>query len=105
MAQTKPQNKVLTGNRLRDGETVYYTAAGTWSPFVSEAVIETAAEGIDALAKIGAAAQAANIVIDVNVIDVTPGAGVTPAHIREVIRATGPTVRSDLHKPVAPPQR
>jgi hypothetical protein len=107
MAQTqsKPQNKILTANRLRDGETVYYTAGGTWSPFVSEAKIATAAEDIDALAKAGAAAYAANLVIDVNVIDVTPGAGVNPAHIREVIRATGPTVRSDLNKPVTPPQR
>ncbi len=105
MAQAKSQNKILTGNRLRNGETVYYTAAGVWSPYVAEAKVATTPEEADALAKIGAAAYAANLVIDVNVIDVTPGGAANPAHIREVIRATGPTVRADLNKPVTPPQR
>jgi len=105
MAPAKPHNKILTANRLRNGETVYYTAAGEWSPYVSEARIATTAEDADALAKIGAAAYAANTVIDVAVIDVNPGAGAKPSHIREVIRATGPTVRVDLNKSVAPPQR
>jgi Protein of unknown function (DUF2849) len=105
MAQAKLVNKILTANRLRNGETVYYTAAGAWSPYVAEAKVATSAEDADALAKIGAAAYAANLVVDVNVIDVTPGAEVKPAHIREVIRATGPTVRADLNKPVTPPQR
>lgn len=105
MAQSKSETKILTANRLRDGETVYYTAAGEWSRYVTQAMVATTPEDIDALAKIGAAAHAANQVVDVNVIDVTPGREVTPAHIRETIRATGPTVRSDLNKPVAPPQR
>ena len=105
MAQVKPQSKILTANRLRDGEVVYYTAPGDWSSYVSRAKVATTPEEADALAKIGAAAYAANLVIDVNVIDVEPGADVKPSHIREMIRATGPTVRSDLNKPVAPPQR
>ena len=104
MAQAKPHIKILTANRLRNGETVYYTAAGEWSPYVTEAKVATTAEDADALAKIGAAAYAANKVIDVAVIDVNPGADVKPSHIREVIRATGPTVRVDLNKSVAPPQ-
>ena len=105
MAQAKTQTKILTANRLRNGETVYYTATGAWSLYVTEAKVATSAEEADALAKIGAAAYAANQVIDVNVIDVTPGAEVKPSHIREVIRATGPTVRADLNKPVTPLQR
>jgi len=105
MAQAKPQTKILTANRLRNGETVYYTPAGTWSLYVTEAKVAGTPEEADALAKIGAAAYAANQVIDVAVIDVTPGGEVKPSHIREVIRATGPTVRTDLNKPVAPPQR
>ena len=105
MAQAKPIHKILTANRLRNGETVYYTAAGEWSAYVSQAKVVTTAEDADALAKIGAAAYAANTVIDVAVIDINPGADINPSHIREVIRATGPTVRVDLNKPVAPPQR
>lgn len=102
MAQAKPQNKILTANRLRNGETVYYTAAGEWSPYVTQAKVATTAEEADALAKIGAAASAANLVVDVNVIDVAPGGDIKPAHIREIIRSTGPTVRADLNKSVAP---
>jgi hypothetical protein len=105
MAQVKPQIKILTANRLRDGETVYYTAAGQWSPYVTEARVATTPEDIEALTKIGAAEYAANVVIDVNVIDVNPSGAVTPSHIREIIRATGPTVRADLNKPVTPPNR
>ncbi len=105
MAQVKSQTKVLTANRLRNGETVYYTPAGTWSLYVTEAKVSTTPEEAEALAKIGADAYAANQVIDVAVIDVAPGSEVKPTHIREVIRATGPTVRTDLNKPVAPPQR
>jgi hypothetical protein len=105
MAQAKsakPEIKMLTANRLRNGETVYYTAAGEWSPYVTQAKVVTTPEEIEALAKAGAAASAANLVVDVNLIDVAPGGDVKPAHIREIIRATGPTVRSDLNKSVAP---
>jgi len=105
MAQVKSQTKVLTANRLRNGETVYYTSAGTWSLYVTEAKVAATPEEAEALAKIGADAYAANQVIDVAVIDVTPGSEIKPTHIREVIRATGPTVRTDLNKPVTPPQR
>jgi hypothetical protein len=105
MAQAKAETKILTANRLRDGETVYYTAAGEWSPFVSQAKVATTPEDIDALTKAGAAAYAANLVIDVAVIDTVPGGEAKPSHIREIIRASGPTVRADLNKPTAPPQR
>ncbi len=105
MAQAKEEMKILTANRLRNGETVYYTAAGEWSPYVSQAKVAATPEDIDALTKIGAAAYAANLVVDVNVIDITPGGDVKPSHIREIIRASGPTVRSDLNKPAAPSQR
>ena len=105
MAHAKSNSQILTANRLRDGETVYYTEAGEWSAFVTDARVATTPDDIEALNKAGGAASAANLVVDVNIIGVTPGAGVTPAHIREVIRATGPTVRTDLNKPIARPQR
>lgn len=104
MAQAKAQNKILTGNRLRSGETVYYTPAGEWSPYVSQAKVATTPEEADALAAIGKAAYAANLIIDVAVVDAVDGGEAKPSHIREIIRASGPTVRTDLNKPTAPPQ-
>lgn len=89
--------KVLTGNLLRNGATVYYTGRD-WSAYVAEAKVAATADEAEDLRKAGAAAYAANLVIDVNIVDVQPTAEHTPAHIRELIRATGPTVRRDLNK-------
>lgn len=105
MAQAKSTTKILTANLLRTGDTVYYTAEDTWSLHVSEARVATTPEEADILAQAGAAAFAANLVIDVAVVDVVPGEGPQPAHIREIIRAAGPTVRLDLNKDTAPAQR
>lgn len=102
MAPPKPIAKILTGNRLRNGETLYYTASGEWSPHVAQARVATTQEDADALAKIGAAAYAANFAIDIAVVDVDPQGGPKPSHIREIIRATGPTVRPDLNKSMSP---
>ncbi len=89
--------KVLTGNLLRNGATVYYTGRD-WSAHVADAKVAMTADEAEALRKTGAEAYAANLVIDVNVVDVQPTGEHTPAHIREIIRATGPTVRRDLNK-------
>ncbi len=106
MASPKPQvPKVLTANRLRDGETVYYTARGDWSPYVTEAKVAATPEEMESLTKVGEGAIKANQVVDVNLVDVNSNGQLRPSHIREVIRATGPTVRLDLNKPVTPAQR
>lgn len=96
-----PSPKVLTGNLLRDGATVYYTGSG-WSAYVGDAKVAATAEEAEELRKIGAAAFADNLVIDVNVVDVLATPDHKPAHIREFIRATGPTVRRDLNKSMSP---
>jgi hypothetical protein len=105
VAAPKPIAQILTANRLTNGETVYYTSKGTWSLYVADARIATTQEAADELAKIGAAAYAANQVVDVNVVDVNMNGELKPAHIREIIRATGPTVRRDLNKPLTPAKR
>lgn len=102
MAAPKPISKLLTANRLTNGETLFYRASGAWSPFVAEAKVVTTQEGADELTKIGAAAYAANQVIDVAVIDAVTDGAVKPKEIREIIRATGPTVRLDLNKSMSP---
>lgn len=98
MAAPKPISKILTANRLRTGDTVYYTADGVWSPHVSDARVATTAEDVQVLTDAGAAEFKKNAVIDVALVDVRPGTHVEPAHIREIIRSTGPTVRLDLNK-------
>jgi hypothetical protein len=100
MAKASNSLKVLTANRLRDGATVYYTGAD-WSLHVADAKVAATPDEAAALAEVGKAAYAANQVVDVNVVDVQPTPEHTPAHIRELIRATGPTVRRDLNKSIS----
>ena len=100
MAKASDSLKVLTANRLRDGATVYYTGAN-WSLHVADAKVAATSGEAEALAEVGKAAYAANQVIDVNVVDVQSTPEHTPARIRELIRATGPTVRRDLNKSIS----
>jgi hypothetical protein len=103
MAKTKENlPKILTANDLLHGGTVYYTASGTWSPHVVDALVATSSADIEALNKAGSDAFAANAVIDVAVVDVNANGELRPVRLREVIRATGPTVRLDLNKSVSP---
>ncbi len=83
--------RVLTGNDLLTGDVTWWTGSG-WSRHVDDA----AAVGADADA-IAAAEQAAQRVVGAYVVDATRGPdGVRPRHIKERIRALGPTVRLDL---------
>lgn len=94
--------KILTANRLTDGEAVWY-AGGAWAETIdnSELAADKAAE--ERLEAIGAASFAANEVVDVNLIDVEIIDGVIhPLRLRERIRAAGPTNRNDLGKQARP---
>ncbi len=93
--------KILTANNLLHGGTVYYTASGTWSSYVADALIATSPEAIETLEKAGTQAFGSNAVIDVAIVDVKENGEVHPAKLREFIRATGPTVRPDLNKPIS----
>jgi hypothetical protein len=93
--------KILTANRLIDGEAVWY-AHGTWNETIEGAEIATDKEGEARLEAIGEAAFAANLVLDVEVIDVDIVNGaIYPKRLRERIRAAGPTIRTDLGKQAA----
>ena len=90
--------KLLTGNDLSSGDVVWWTGSG-WSRHVEDAVdVDEAGEGI-ARAEEGARRVNVPYVIDATA---TPE-GPRPAHIKDRIRALGPTVRSDLTlKPADP---
>jgi len=90
--------QVLTANRLRDGEVVYWRG-GDWVDDLA---------GADVLADEAAAKRAlesaarfvtGRVVVNPYLFAVTRDeAGVHPLEEREVIRAAGPTIRRDLGK-------
>jgi len=92
--------KLLTGNDLPTGDVIWWTGSG-WSRHVAEAA-DVGTDG-EALAKLEEAARRVNgpYVIEATA---TPQ-GPRPAHIKDRVRALGPTVRMDLTlAPEASPQ-
>ena len=90
--------KLLTGNDLPSGDVVWWTGAA-WSRHVEEAVdVGLAGEGI---LQAEEGARRVNVPYLIDAIP-TPD-GPRPAHIKDRIRALGPTVRPDLTlKPTDP---
>lgn len=88
--------QMIIANRLVDGAVVFLAPSEAWTPSIaSGAVIEDDAE---AQRLLGAVKQleARSPVIDPQVIQVkVDGGAVRPTEIRELIRAFGPTVRTD----------
>ncbi|MCP1198870.1 DUF2849 domain-containing protein [Notoacmeibacter sp. MSK16QG-6] len=84
--------KVLTANRLMNGEVVYYNQADGWMTSLADASATDDPETVEALEKTGAASADRNEVVDVNLIDVLrDGDEFRPIRLREIIRAKGPT--------------
>ena len=83
--------KLLTGNDLPSGDVTWWTGSD-WSRHVEDAV-DVGDQGEAILA----AEQAARRVNGAYVIDATATPeGPRPAHIKDRVRALGPTVRMDL---------
>ena len=86
--------KIVTGNDLVTGDVIWWTGSG-WSRHVAEAV--DAGEHGETIAKTEEAARRVN---GPYLIEAAAGPlGPVPLHIKERIRATGPTVRPDLAVP------
>ncbi len=91
--------KILTANRLVDGEAVWFAFDRSWAETIEGAEIAADKGGEARLEAVGKAAQENNEVIDVNLIDVELIDGrPVPTRLRERIRAAGPTNRNDLGK-------
>lgn len=96
--------KVLTANRLFDGEAVWLAADNSWAETLQAAYIALDAAGEERLTAHGKASTARNEVVDVELIDVRLVDGaIVPVRLRERIRAAGPTVRADLGKQARAP--
>ncbi len=90
--------KILTANRLSDGEVVWF-ANGQWVETIARAEIAEDKAAEAALEAAGARGLADNLVVDVALIDVEIVDGaIHPLRLRERIRAAGPTNRNDLGK-------
>ncbi|MBN9145224.1 MULTISPECIES: DUF2849 domain-containing protein [unclassified Novosphingobium] len=93
--------KIITGNDLKSGAVTWWNGAA-WSLHVNDAV-----DMGDEAAAVIAAEEAARRVNGAYVIEAEQTAdGIRPAHIKERIRALGPTVRLDLSlDPTATPDK
>jgi len=83
--------KLVTGNDLKSGAVVWWDGQG-WSRHIADAV--DAGEDAETIAAREEATRAVNVpsVIEAEMQDGTP----RPAHIKDRVRALGPTVRMDL---------
>ena len=95
--------KVLTANRLSDGEAVWYAPNHSWIETIDGAEVARDKAHEEKLEAIGKAAFAANQVLDVDLIDVDIVDGaIVPLRLRERIRAAGPTNHLDHGKQARP---
>lgn len=91
--------KIVTGNDLRSGAVIWWDGSG-WSHHVNDA-----ADAGDHGDLVIATEQAARRVVSAYTIEAARDAeGVRPAHIKDRIRALGPTVRLDLSLKPADPE-
>jgi hypothetical protein len=91
--------RVVIANRLRDGIVVFLGSEGRWVERVEACSPAADADGAAKLLELARQAEAAQEIVDPNLIDVEQRDGVfEPIKMREAIRAKGPTVRRDLGK-------
>jgi hypothetical protein len=96
MAAPAPQ--VLTANRLRDGEVVYWRAGAWVETFVAAQVFDAKPEADAALARAGDDVTA-RLVVGVYLFPVRVENGrLRAVEEREIVRSEGPSVRRDLGK-------
>ncbi len=90
--------RLLSGNDLASGDVVWWTGDG-WSRHVEQAV--DAGEDAETILAVEEAERRVNAAA---VVDADPSpAGPRPSHIKDRVRALGPTVRPDLTlKPTDP---
>lgn len=93
--------QAVTGNRLLDGEVVYFVRAG--ADWVTDFAAASIADGAEEAASLLAAASPTDIearILDPYLFEIleTEAGNYAPASVREKIRAKGPTIRTDLGK-------
>ena len=96
MAAPSPQ--MLTANRLKDGDVLYWKA-GSWVESLADGEVFADAAPADAALAAAQAYVGGNVVVNPYLFVVrVDGSGIHPVKEREIIRAAGPSVREDLGK-------
>lgn len=96
---TIEKGKVMTANRLRDGEVVFLTRSGQWNERIDEAVLALEPQALAALEVRAEEDVKATLVTGPYLFDAERIDGkIRATHIRERMRTVGPTVRLDLGK-------
>ena len=91
--------RVVTANRLGDGAVVYLTGDGEWSEWIAVARVGADDAEAERLMAVAERAVEEPAVVEPYLIEVAvEGETVRPLRYREVIRATGPTVRPEHGK-------
>lgn len=92
--------KAVTANRLRQGDVVYLTDRGQWSPHLNESRVSADKVEQEAMLAQADADAAARKIVSQYLMDVIEVDGILqPLSTRETIRAAGPTVRADFRDP------
>ena len=95
--------QIVTANRLADGIVVFLDAGQRWVETLCAAEVLADAAGAARALDAAKLDEARDIVVEPYLIDVVDRNGAPAAkHLREVIRAAGPTIRRDLGKQAAP---
>ena len=96
---TPEKGQLVTANRLRDGIAVFMTRGGDWSETIDDAALALEPEAAAALEARAKEDEKKTIVTGPYLVDAERLNGrVRASHIRERMRALGPTVRLDLGK-------
>lgn len=91
--------KVITANRLMDGEVVWQGPGGAWVELLNEASVLDGKEAVEAGLLTAERSVKNQEVVEAYALDVTREEGrILPVRLREIIRAAGPTTHPDLGK-------
>ena len=94
--------QIVTANRLADGIVVFLDADLRWVERLAAARVLADKAGAEAALATAKQDEARDIVVEPYLIDVVDRNGAPAAkHLREIIRAAGPTIRLDLGKQAA----
>jgi len=99
MSKKSDSLKIVTANRLREGDVVYLTDSGKWSTYLNESRASKDPATIEAMLAEAAADVAARRIVAPYAMEVIEVDGILqPLSAREIIRAAGPTVRADYRQ-------
>ena len=92
-------SEIITANRLIDGVVLFQDAAGAWSEDFAKAAVHADAAATKAALERAKEDEARDLIVEPYAVVVELRNGhYAPKALRELIRASGPTIRLDLGK-------